>query len=206
MRDCETAPKPGWEPCAARRAGRGGALWNAPWYPHQRAMWSSPALALALAACTAAAACSDPAAPEACTLGGFADGETTVREAPLGPFVRAAQITLPVSALGTTHALVFAEAAGTCGAPAATGRSLALLFCEPPTERTYIAVARSQFRCPGDNVLAIVEDAGGGDVTTGTAGTIRIEQAGTCALGTYSVTFGGDVIEGAFDAAVCDAP
>ena len=34
--------------------------------------------------CTAAAACSDPAAPEDCTLGGFADGETTVHEAPLG--------------------------------------------------------------------------------------------------------------------------
>ncbi len=168
-------------------------------------MRSAPALALALAACTAAA-CGDPPAAEDCTLGGFADGETTVREAPLGPFVRAAQITLPASALGTTHALVFAEVAGACGEPAATGRSLALLFCEPPTERTYIAVARSQFRCPGDNVLAIVEDGGGVDVTTGAGGTIRIAQAGACAIGTYSATFGGDVIEGAFDAAVCDAP
>lgn len=169
-------------------------------------MWSSSALALALATCTAAAACGDPQGPEACALGGFADGETTVREAPLGPFVRAAQISLPASALGTTHALVFAEAAGACGEPAATGRSLALLFCEPPTERTYIAVTRSQFRCPGDNVLAIVEAGGGVDVTTGTGGTIRIEQAGTCVLGTYSVTLDSDQIEGAFDAAVCDAP
>ena len=57
-----------------------------------------------------------------------------------------------------------------------------------------------------DNVLAIVEDGGGVDVTTGAGGTIRIAQAGACAIGTYSATFGGDVIEGAFDAAVCDAP
>ena len=139
-------------------------------------------------------------------MGGFAEGASTVREAPLGPFSRAAQITLPASALGTTHALVFAEAEGTCGAPAATGRSLALLFCEPPTERTYIAVARAQFRCPGDNVFAIVEDAGGVDVTTGTGGTIRIEQAGACTVGTYSVALGSDLIEGAFDAVVCAPP
>lgn len=169
-------------------------------------MWSSPALALAATLTAGLAACGDPLDPEGCLVGGFADGETTVRAAPLGPFARAAQITLPASALGTTHAIVFAEAPGTCGAPAATGRSLALLFCEAPTERTYIAVTRSQFRCPGDNVFAIVEDAGGVDVTTGTGGTIRIEQAGACSTGTYSVALGSDLIEGAFDAAVCDAP
>ena len=151
----------------------------------------------------AVAACGDDLDPDRCEPDGFADGEATVAGAPLGPFVRAAQVETSSPTIGITHALVFDERPGACGETTPTGRSLALLFCAPPTERRYIVVGRQAFRCPGDNVYALVERDGGIDVTDGSAGTIDIELAAGCVRGTYSVQLGSETLEGAFDAVVC---
>lgn len=150
------------------------------------------------------AACGDDGVdPNSCLPDGFADGEGMVGSEPLGPFVRASQIEV-TTRTGLTHALVFDEAPGACGEVAATGKKLVILFCEAPTERDYILVGPLAHRCPGDNLLGLVERDGAMDVASATSGTISITQAGTCMRGTYSVQLNTDLIEGAFDAVVCD--
>jgi hypothetical protein len=147
------------------------------------------------------AACGDDGSdPDSCRPGGFAEGDGEVAMESLGPWVRAAQV--PVGAM---TALVFDEVDGTCGEVATTGKHLVLLMCEPPDEKNYRIVQRQQFRCPGNEVFAVVERDGGTDVASSLDGILRIDSAGGCVTGGYTVqldTF--DDLGGVFDAVVCD--
>jgi len=138
--------------------------------------------------------------PDSCQPDGFSDGLATLQGEQLGPWVRAAQF--PV---GTLHALVFDEVAGACGEVAPTGKHLVLLMCEPPEPRNYRIVAERQFRCPGNEVFAVVERDGGADVAKATDGTLVIEEAAGCVRGSYALILNTlDELEGSFDAVVCD--
>lgn len=150
------------------------------------------------------AGCGDNLDLDRCLPEGFADGEAMVTSAPLGPFARAAQIPTSSQRFALTHAFVFDEAAGACGEAPAAGKRLVIAFCEQPTEATYAIVPDSQFACPGQLAVALVEEASGQDVVKANAGSVTITQAGVCVTGTYALTFGGDMIEGSFDVAVCE--
>ena len=160
-------------------------------------MRSVVALALLLAGC------GDDLDLDRCVPEGFADGEAMIAGEPLGPFVRAAQVTTSSSQVPLTHAFVFEETAGTCGEASTTGKHLVIAFCEPPTETEYTVVPASQLACPGQQAVALVERAGGEDLIRANAGTVTITHAGACVAGTYALTFGGDMMEGGFDVAVC---
>lgn len=137
-----------------------------------------------------------------CLPDGVAEGETMLRGEPLGPFVRAAQITLPPGSAGT-HALLFDEVAGACGDSAATGKHLVLLLCAPPAPGTYRIVGPSAYRCPGADVLAVVEKDGPTDFAIATTGELTLESVVGCVRGTYAAELGGETIGGMFDAVVC---
>ncbi|HVK87056.1 MAG TPA: hypothetical protein VM513_23210 [Kofleriaceae bacterium] len=160
-------------------------------------MRSVVALALLLAGC------GDDLDLDRCLADGFADGEAMIAGEPLGPFVRAAQVPTSSVLLPLTHAFVFDEAAGACGEASTTGKHLVIAFCEQPTESEYTIVPPSQLACPGSQAVALVERAGGEDIIRANAGTITITHAGVCVAGTYTLTFGGDMMEGGFDVAVC---
>jgi hypothetical protein len=149
-------------------------------------------LVLALASCG-----DDGLDPNSCEPAGFTDG--TSESGDLGPFERA-----EVIRVGELYALAFDEVAGTCGETASTGTHVVMLMCDPPEVRNYRVVAKAQFRCPGAEVLAIVEQDGPTDVAQSSSGILSIESAGSCVRGTYSVQLTADVFEGAFDAVVCD--
>lgn len=149
------------------------------------------------------AGCGDNLDLDRCLPTGFADGETMLSGATLGPFTRAMQVPVTSATLPITYAFVLDESDGACGAPAASGRRLVIDFCEAPTEAAYAIVPPSQLACPGAAV-AVVEEADGTDVIKANAGTVTITQAGACVAGTYALTFGGDMIEGSFDVAVCE--
>lgn len=149
------------------------------------------------------AACGDDLDPGRCLPDGFAEGESVVSGQPLGPFARAALVEV-TSPTGVTHAIAFDEAPGVCGEVPSTGRRLVLLFCDLPVSRDYIAVRRQQLRCPGDNVLALIEESGGLDVAEASAGTITIADAAGCVRGEYSLQFDADQLGGAFDAVACE--
>ena len=138
------------------------------------------------------AACGDDGAdPNSCLPDGTSDG----------PWLRAAQVTV-----GDAHALVFDEIEGTCGEIAPDGERLVLLMCEPPEEKNYRMVTQQMFRCPGNEVLAIVERDGGTDVAKSISGTLQIESVTGCVRGHYSTMLSNlEQIEASFDAVVCAA-
>ncbi|MBA3454710.1 MAG: hypothetical protein H0T42_16605 [Deltaproteobacteria bacterium] len=140
---------------------------------------------------TLLAACGDDGVdPDSCQPAGTSEG----------PWVRAAQISV-----GTMHALVFDEVAGACGEVATTGERLVLLMCEPPEEKNYRVVPEQSFRCPGNEVLALVERDGGTDEAKAISGTLEIESVTGCVRGSYSVTLPTlDMLEASFDAVVCN--
>jgi len=151
-------------------------------------------------------ACGDELDPNSCRPDGFAEGESMLRGEPFGPFVRAAQLELPPPETGgpaPTHALVFDERPGTCGEIVDSGKRLVLVFCAPPAPGTYRVVSRQVFRCPGDDVLGLVEKDGPADFAEVTNGDLEIEHADGCVRGTYQVQFSGDAIAGMFDAVTC---
>ena len=147
------------------------------------------------------AACGDDSLdPNSCRPDGFSDGLATLQGEQLGPWVRAAQF--PV---GTMQALVFDEVAGACGEVAPTGKHLVVLMCDPPEPKNYRFVAERLFRCPGNEVFAVVERDGGTDVAKSIDGTLVIDGAEGCVRGTYSIVLSSlDQVEGSFDAVVCD--
>jgi hypothetical protein len=149
------------------------------------------------------AGCGDNLDLDRCLPTGFADGETMLSGATLGPFARAMQVPATSATLPITYAFVLDEAEGACGEPGASGRRLVIDFCDAPTEAAYAIVPPSQLACP-NGAVAVVEEADGTDVIKANAGTVTITQAGVCLTGTYSLTFGGDMIEGGFDVAVCE--
>lgn len=136
------------------------------------------------------AACGDDAGdPERCLPAGTSDG----------PWLRAAQV--PVD---TMHALVFDEVEGTCGEVATTGERLVLLLCEPLEEKNYRIVTQQAFRCPGNEVLALVERDGGTDVAKSISGTLMIESVTGCVRGSYSIMLSTlEQVDASFDAVVC---
>jgi len=138
------------------------------------------------------AACGDDGVdPDSCLPAGTSDG----------PWLRAAQV--PVD---TMHALVFDEVDGTCGEIAPSGERLVLLMCDPPEEKNYRIVTQQAFRCPGNEVLAIVERDGGIDVAKSISGTLMIESVTGCVRGSYSITLSTLAqLDASFDAVVCSA-
>jgi hypothetical protein len=146
------------------------------------------------------AACGDDGLdPDSCKPDGFSDGLATLNGEQLGPWVRAAQ--LPV---GTQHALVFDEVAGTCGEVVPTGKHLVILTCDPLEEKNYRIVAERVFRCPGNEAFAVIERDGAIDVAKSIDGTLRIDTAEGCIRGSYTIMMSSlDEIEGSFDAVVC---
>ncbi|MDX2094017.1 MAG: hypothetical protein SFX73_39670 [Kofleriaceae bacterium] len=149
------------------------------------------------------AGCGDNNDLDRCLPDGFADGESMVAGAPLGPFVRAGQLATSSRRFALTHAFVLDETPGACGTAPAEGRRLVIAFCEQPTETDYAIVPESLFSCGAGEALAVVEEANGTDVVKANAGTVAITSAGVCIAGTYALTFGGDMLEGSFDVAVC---
>lgn len=152
-------------------------------------------LLVAIAACGGG---EDAADPNRCQPDGFAEGESVIGGAPLGPFVRAGMI---ANELGS--ALVFDEQAAACGEHVRAGRHLVIQLCAPPEPRTYRVVGRQVFRCPGDDALAFVEEDAL-DVAVATTGTLTIDDAAGCVRGTYTAEFNGEVIGGVFDAIACE--
>jgi hypothetical protein len=150
------------------------------------------------------AGCGDNTDLDRCLPAGFADGEGKIANEPIGPFVRAGQVPTSSQRFGLTHAFVLDESPGACGEAPADGRRLVIAFCEQPTEADYAIVPDSQFSCGAGQALAVVELPDGTDVVKANAGTIAITAAGACIAGTYSLTFGGDMLEGSFDVAVCE--
>lgn len=161
-----------------------------------------PAVLLALAALLGA--CGDDGYdPNSCKPDGFADVEGLVKNEALGPFVRAQQIPTNQPS-GPGYAIVLDEVGGACGELASTGKHLVFLFCAPPAAAIYNIGSEQNFRCPTNDVLAIIEKDGGADFATATSGTLTILHAeGSCLDATYKATFGIDEISGAFDAVVC---
>ena len=142
--------------------------------------------------------------PDACLPDGKADADGMVKNQPLGPFVRAHQVAMNQPA-GPSHAIVLDEVAGGCGEVAPTGKRLVFLFCQEPINVPYTIASEQTFRCPTNDVLAIVETAGGTDFAIATSGTVDILHApGGCLDGVYTATFGIDEVTGTFDALVCD--
>lgn len=157
-----------------------------------------------LSAIVTASGCGDDGDPTtSCLPDGLAEGESVLRGEPLGPFVRAAQLALPPGSAGT-HALLFDEVAGACGESASTGKHLVLLLCAPPAPGEYRIVGTSVYRCPGDDVLAVVEKDGPTDFAISTTGTLTIESTEGCVRGSYEVQFNSETLLGAFDAVVCE--
>lgn len=154
-------------------------------------------LALALAACG-----DDGYDPNACKPAGIADVDGTIKDEPIGPFVRAEQV-MTSDAAGSTYAIALDEAEGACGEVAPTGKHLVFLLCSEPAAGTYVIASEQIYHCPINGVLAIVEKDGGADFATATAGTLTIAHAGGCLDGTYTATFGLDDLTGTFDAIVC---
>jgi hypothetical protein len=140
---------------------------------------------------------------QGCLPEGNADVEGMVKNEPIGPFLRA-QITPTGSDTGPQYAIVLDETAGACGEPSATGKRLVLLFCEMPINVPYTVASQLTFVCPTNDVLAIVEKAGGEDFSVATSGTVDLFHLGACMDGTYEIDFGIDRLTGAFDAAVCE--
>jgi len=155
-------------------------------------------IAIALGACG-----DDGYDPNSCKPDGFADTAGMVKNESLGPFVRAQQI--PTNqATGPGYAIVLDEVAGACGELAPTGKHLVFLFCEPPVSAIYAIASEQNFRCPTNDVLALVEKDGATDFATATSGTLTILHAeGSCLDATYSASFGVDEVTGVFDAVVC---
>lgn len=157
------------------------------------------ALSLALAACG-----DDGYDPESCKPDGVADVEGIVKNEPIGPFVRAQQL-VTNQPTGPGYAVVLDEVAGACGELAPTGKHLVFLFCAPPVAAIYAIGSEQTFRCPTNDVLALIEKDGGADFATATTGTLTIMHAeGSCLDATYTATFGIDDLTGAFDAIVCN--
>lgn len=147
------------------------------------------------------AGCGDNNDLDRCLPAGFADDEATVDGL---PFVRAGQVTTSSQRFALTHAFVLDQTQGACGESPSEGSRLVIAFCEAPTETEYAVVPDSQFSCGADQALAVIEQPDGTDVAKANAGTIVIASAGACVAGTYTLTFGGDMLEGSFDAAVCE--
>jgi len=155
----------------------------------------------ALAVIVLVAACGDDGLdPDSCQPDGFSDAVSTLSGEQLGPWERAAHV--PV---GTQHALVFDEVAGTCGEVMPTGKRLVILTCDPLEEKNYRLVAERAFRCPGNEAFAVIERDGAIDVAKSLDGTLRIESALGCVRGSYTIMMSSlDEIAGTFDAVVCD--
>ncbi|GEM_PF-6946728 len=148
------------------------------------------------------AACGDDP-DETCKPEGFADGESIVAGAPLGPFMRASLITPnPRPFGGVAWALGLDEGDGACGEPG-PGRRISVLFCDTPKAATYEISVASAFRCPSDKVVALLEDEAGMDIAEATGGSVEVTYAGGCVAGTYELQLGGGPISGSFDAVVC---
>lgn len=161
-------------------------------------------LAALLALGTLLGACGDDGYdPTSCQPDGFAEAEGMVKNESLGPFVRAQQI--PTNQpTGPGYAIVLDEVAGACGELSPTGKHLVFLFCAPPVAAIYNLASEQTFRCPTNDVLALVEKNGATDFATATSGTLTILHAeGSCLDATYTATFGIDEVTGAFDAVVC---
>lgn len=157
-----------------------------------------PSLAVALAT-----GCGDDGYdPRSCQPDGFADVDGMVKNEPIGPFVRAHEVRTSQPS-GPGYAIVLDEVAGACGEVAPTGKHLVFLFCSPPAALGYTIASEQTFRCPTNDVLALIEKDGGADVATGTSGALTIAHAGGCLDGTYTATFGVDELTGTFDAVVC---
>lgn len=152
-------------------------------------------LLVAVAACGGG---DDAGDPGSCLPDGFAEGESVIGGVPLGPFVRAGVI---ANELGS--ALVFDEQAAACGEHVSAGRHLVIQLCAPPEPKAYRVVGRQLFRCPGDDVLAFVEEDAL-DVAVATTGTLTIDDAAGCVRGSYTVEFNGETIGGVFDAVACE--
>ena len=98
------------------------------------------------------AGCGDNLDLDRCLPTGFADGETMLSGATLGPFARAMQVPATSATLPITYAFVLDEAEGACGEPGASGRRLVIDFCDAPTEAAYAIVPPSQLACPNGAV------------------------------------------------------
>ncbi len=156
---------------------------------------------LAAIACVLGA-CSEGYDPNSCKPAGTADVAGMVKNTPIGPFVRAEQV--PTNQpMGPPYAIVLEEVARACGENAPTGSHLVFLFCDPPAARTYEVASEQYFRCPTDQVLALIEHDGGQDFAASTAGTLTIEHTGGCLDASYRATFGIDELVGTFDAVAC---
>jgi hypothetical protein len=159
---------------------------------------------VAVLAVTLGACGDDGYDPNACLPDGKAEADGVVKAQALGPFVRAHQVAIN-QPTGPSHAIVLDEVAGACGEVGQTGKRLVFSFCQEPINVPYTVGSEQTFHCPTNDVLAIVETAGGTDFAIATSGTIDIiHSPGGCIDGVFDVTFGVDQVTGAFDAFVCE--
>jgi hypothetical protein len=108
-----------------------------------------------------------------------------------------------VISTGDLHAILIDEAAGACGEPSTSGEHLVLFFCDAPAPGTYPIVGAGTFACPGSNAAALVEEGGGADVAGASGGSVQIDSAGPCTVGSFTAGFGPFTISGTFGAITC---
>jgi hypothetical protein len=156
-------------------------------------------IAMALGMLLGACANNDDATT--CSAPGEATVTGTVMSVQVAPVVRAYQSELFTGVFGI---VMDEELGAACDSVSTTGEHLALLFCGAPTEGTHAVVGDSSFDCPNDNVFGLLERGGGMDVAKATTGTVNITgTSGGCAIGSFSIDFGGESLTGTFNAVVC---
>jgi hypothetical protein len=136
-----------------------------------------------------------------CSAPGTATVTGSVMGVEVAPVMRAYQSELFTGVFGI---VMDEELGAACDSVSTTGEHLALLFCALPEEKTYNVVGDTSFDCPNDNVFGILERGGGMDVAKATSGTATVTGASAgCAIGTFSIDFGGESLSGTFNAVVC---
>lgn len=88
------------------------------------------------------------------------------------------------------------------------GQRLMFIFCDPPAAGEYDVVdleALPEEACPGELVVgALAEDADGGDLDRGTAGTVTVAATEGCVTGSFEVTMETGTLDGDFAATACE--
>ncbi len=151
--------------------------------------------------CALTAACANNDDTTTCAAPGEATVTGSVMGVEVAPVMRAFQSELFTGVFG----IVMDEQLGAaCDSVSTAGEHLALLFCAEPVEGTHNVVGDTSFDCPNDNVFGLLERGGGMDVARATTGTVTVTgTSGGCAIGSFSIDFGGESLTGTFNAVVC---